>query len=468
MKHLYFLGIGGSAMANVAVAMRDAGFTVSGSDAGLYPPMSTLLEEQGIAWFEGFSETHLQPAPDLVIVGNAMSRGNPELEYVLNHKLPYSSLAALVGEQFIAGSQSVVVSGTHGKTTTSSLIAWVLESAGKKPGFLIGGLPRNFDRGCRPPSTNGIFVSEGDEYDTAFFDKRSKFLHYRPDLLIVNNIEFDHADIFPDLDAILRSFSHCVAIVPGNGLVLVNGDDANALRVATQNHTPVWTFGLGANCDCRARNFTFDACGMTLSLEWKGEPSGRFTAPLAGEHNVRNVLATIAAGRRLGLSDKDIQEGLSSFTSVRRRLEIRADTNRAMLIDDFAHHPTAIAATLSTLRTAWPGRTITACFEPRSNTSTRRVFQREFVEALGLADRVVIGAVNRPGRYAPEEMLDVPGLIRDLTARDRPTHHFPNPLDIVAWLKAEPVPGEIIVLLSNGQFGGLADRLQRDLETGAL
>lgn len=468
MTHLHFIGIGGTAMANAALALRDTGVRITGSDTALYPPMSTMLETEGIEWWEGFDPAHLDPVPDLVVVGNAISRGNPELEAVLTRRMPFTSLAALVGERLIAGHRSVVVAGTHGKTTTSSLIAWILESAGRAPGFLIGGLPRNFGRGCRPAREQGIFVSEGDEYDTAFFDKRSKFLHYRPDLFLINNVEFDHADIFSSLDEVKRSFRHGVAIVPGSGHILVNGDDENALAVSRQSHTPIETFGFGTSCMWRAEERHSDARGLTFTLVHPGEDSVVISAPLSGEHNIRNVLAATVACRLLGLRIEEIHTGLQSFLNVRRRLEVRIDTPRALLIDDFAHHPTAIAATLAAVRAAWPHRPVTACFEPRSNTSTRRLFQAELTEALSTADRVIIGAVNRPDRYAPEDMLDVPRLCADLSDRGCSARSLPDAQDILAWLAANPVPGEILLLLSNGQFGGLPQRIEDALREERL
>jgi UDP-N-acetylmuramate: L-alanyl-gamma-D-glutamyl-meso-diaminopimelate ligase len=485
----YFIGIGGTAMAAVAAALARDGWDVSGSDAGVYPPMSDFLASRGIRYFESFSEDNLgdfglrigdfgledplssqaiaasprprvsvsQEAQPLVVIGNAVGRGNPEVEAVLRRKLPYTSLAALAGAQLIAGRTSLVVSGTHGKTTTSALAAWVLETAGRAPGFLIGGIPANFGEGCRPAAVGGVFVSEGDEYDTAFFDKRSKFVHYRPDILIVNNIEFDHADIFASIDDVLRSFRQAVNLVPDNGLLLVNGDDARARAVSAGAHTTVQRFGLGEDNDWRAVDLEYADGNARFTVErtdGASLQSFRYLLPLAGEFNVRNALGVIAAASALGLSAHEIQSGLSGFRSVKRRMEVIAEHGGITVIDDFAHHPTAVRETLAALRERYPGRRLWALFEPRSNSTTRNIFQDELADAFVDADCAVIGAVNRPERYAPGESLDTGLLVRELADRGVRAFDIPDADEMVALLRAEMRPGDVIVLLSNGKFGG--------------
>ncbi|MBL0175167.1 MAG: UDP-N-acetylmuramate--alanine ligase [Ignavibacteria bacterium] len=496
-RRAYFIGIGGTAMAAVAAALARMGWEVSGSDDGVYPPMSDFLASRGIRYHESFAEANLEnfgfrisdfglsaplsasdsrsasPRPrvseadsgsatPLIVIGNAVSRGNPEVEAVLRGRFPYTSLAALAGSALIAGSRSLVVAGTHGKTTTASLAAWVLETAGRAPGFLIGGIPENFGEGCRPAAAGGVFVSEGDEYDTAFFDKRSKFVHYRPDILVINNIEFDHADIFLSLDDVRRSFRQVVNLVPGDGLILFNGDDEEARAAAAGAHTPVESFGLGENNDWQAASIVWEN-GETrfdvLHRSGGGLQCFRYTTPLAGAFNVRNVLGVIAACTALGVSAHDIQAGITTFRSVRRRMEVIAEHGGITVIDDFAHHPTAVRETLAALRQKYPARRIWALFEPRSNTTTRRIFQDDLADAFVDADVAVIGAVNRPGRYAPGESLDTGLLVRELADRGIRAFDIPDVEEMVALVLAETRPGDVVVLMSNGKFGGAQRRI---------
>jgi UDP-N-acetylmuramate: L-alanyl-gamma-D-glutamyl-meso-diaminopimelate ligase len=457
MKHFYFIGIGGTAMAGVAAALRQEGHQVRGVDNGVYPPMSDFLAAQGIAYHEQFDAANITAlAKDtIVVIGNAMSRGNAEVEAVLNRKLPYTSLAGLVGEHLIAGRTSVVIAGTHGKSTTSSLMAWVLESAGRAPGFLIGGIPENFGQGCRPARTDGVFVTEGDEYDTAFFDKRSKFVHYRPDLAVINNVEFDHADIFDSLDHVKRSFRQFVNLVPGNGTILVNGDDANAMDVVHDAHSGVVTFGVGSLCDLVCGDIRFrDGHSAFTVTDKRDSHKYRFNIPLAGEFNVRNATAVIAAARLLDITDEQVQNGFSTFRSIRRRMEVIAEENGVTLIDDFAHHPTALRLTLTALREKYDGRRLIACFEPRSNTTTRNIYQKEITEALALADVAVIGAIDRPQRYAEHERLSPERVASDLEAQGVIARAIPDPAEMVEWVAAVMRPGDVIALCSNGKFGG--------------
>ena len=464
MKHFYFIGIGGTAMAGVAAALRQQGHGVSGVDNGVYPPMSDFLAAQGISWHQQFDAANVSAleAGTTVVIGNAMSRGNAEVEEVLNRRLPYTSLAALVGEHLIAGNSSVVIAGTHGKSTTSSLMAWVLESAGRVPGFLIGGIPENFGQGCRPSPAGGVFVTEGDEYDTAFFDKRSKFVHYRPDVAVINNVEFDHADIFDSLEHVKRSFRQFVNLVPGNGVLLVNGDDANAMDVVREAHTEVVTFGLGASCHLVAGDIRFVEGHTAFTVtDKRTSHKHRFTTSLAGEFNVRNTLAVIAAARRIGIGDEEIQTAFSSFLSIRRRMEVIAEANGITLIDDFAHHPTALRLTLTALREKYTGRRLVACFEPRSNTTTRCIYQKEITEALALADVAVIGAIDRPHRYAEHERLSPERVARELEVLGVIARAIPDPAEMVEGVAEVMQPGDVIALCSNGKFGG-AHQLLRE------
>jgi len=458
MMHLYFIGLSGTAMAGVAVALKKNGYQISGSDSGVYPPMSTYHEQHGIQCHIGFDATHIDPAPDLVVIGNSISRGNPEAEAVLNKKLKYVSLPQLIHDTLLAGNTSIVVAGTHGKTTTTSLIAWLLESAGRDPGYMIGGIPKNFADSCRY-SSKGVFVIEGDEYDSAFFDKRSKFVHYAPDIAIINNLEFDHADIFRDLDDVKRSFRQLTSIVPGNGLLLVNGDDEHAMHVATQLHTTVQTFGLGEHNYWCAMDLQYSEGVNNFTVLQNGEVFGKFVFPFTGRFQIRNCLAAIATGVRLGLTAKDMKAALVSFLGVKRRMDVLYKNNGITIIDDFAHHPTAIRETLLALRTRYPGNRLWAIFEPRSNTTTRRIHQKELVSALSLADAAIIGAVHRPERYPPGERLNPYSVVASLREEKLLAAHMGNIDDIVKFILENKHSGDVFVVMSNGGFGGLHQKL---------
>ncbi|HHE31556.1 MAG TPA: UDP-N-acetylmuramate:L-alanyl-gamma-D-glutamyl-meso-diaminopimelate ligase [Chlorobaculum parvum] len=471
MSSIYFIGIGGSAMASGAVALSHMGHAVTGSDMQLYPPMSTYLENHNIRYFNGFSAENLKSAsPDLVVVGNAISRGNPDLEYALDTHMELISMPELVRHELIGRHTSIVVAGTHGKTTTTSLAAWLLEAGGLLPGFLIGGIPENFGDGCRPSglSEPGFFVTEGDEYDSAFFDKRSKFLHYRPDIAIINNVEFDHADIFDSLNDIKKSFRLLVNLVPSNGLLIVNADDPNSMEVAAKAFCRMETFGLNDDADWTATDITTDAESTVFTVLHNGEAMGRVSVPLFGNYNVMNALAATAAAVRAGVSLESITKGLATFKRPKRRMELVGDyADGITLIEDFAHHPTAVRLTLGAIAKHYPGRRIVACFEPRSNTTTRNIFQHELAECFDDASFVVLGRVNRPDRYAPDERLDAKQLYRELKARGKRVFaagdgDYPN--DIVRFIEAEQQPGDVVVLLSNGSFNGLKALLMESFE----
>ncbi len=453
IRRVHFIGICGTAMASVAAAMKERGYVVSGSDQNVYPPMSTFLAQRGIDVREGYSESHLADAPDLVVVGNAISRGNPEAEAVLERRLRFCSLPELLKAEFLAGKRCLVVTGTHGKTTTTSLLTWVFESAGRNPSFLIGGIPTNLGQGARFTDSEW-FILEGDEYDTAFFDKRSKFVHYLPEVGIINNLEFDHADIFPDLGSIQRSFGHFVRLIPRNGLLLANGDDPGVTPLLAQTHFPVKRFGLGEGNEFRATAIRLEAAVSRFELG-----NAAFELPLVGELNVRNALAVVACARHCGLTDAEIRAGLASFRGIRRRMEVRGEVAGVAVVDDFGHHPTAIRETVRGLRVKFPGRRIWAVFEPRSNTTRRNVFQRELVDALETADVVVVAEVARLEQLPADQRLNPDRLMAELRLRGRPAAYLPNVDAIVEHVGRDARPGDVVAVFSNGGFGGIHDRL---------
>jgi UDP-N-acetylmuramate: L-alanyl-gamma-D-glutamyl-meso-diaminopimelate ligase len=440
-------------MASAAAAMQERGFQVSGSDQNVYPPMSTFLEQRGIKLISGYKEENLLHNPDLVIIGNAISRGNPEAEATLEKKLRYCSLPELLKEFFIRGKKSLVVTGTHGKTTTTSLLAWVFEHNRRNPSYLIGGIPNNLKQGARF-SDSDWFIIEGDEYDTAFFDKRSKFVHYLPETVVINNLEFDHADIFENLAAIQLSFKRLINIVPRNGLLLANGDDANIAPLLEVKHCPIKRFGLGANCDIRATNVRLEESGSEFTLG-----SSTFRIPLIGELNVRNALAVVASARHYQFTDSEIQSAFNSFEGIKRRLELRGVSGGVSVIDDFAHHPTAIRETMRALRVRFPGQKVWAVFEPRSNTTRRNVFQNELADALDLADGVLIAQVARLEQLQPHERLNPEHLIETLRKNGKPAFYLPTADAIVDQLTSEAREPDVICVFSNGGFGGIHDKL---------
>jgi len=456
-RSIHFVGICGTAMASVAAALKERGFAITGSDQGIYPPMSTFLEERGIE-ARPFDEANLAYKPDLVVIGNAISRGNPEAEYALEHKLAYCALPELLKRQFLRGKRSLVVCGTHGKTTTASLLAWLLEHNGLNPSFLIGGIPNNLGQGARFTDSEWC-VLEGDEYDTAFFDKRSKFVHYLPEAVVINNLEFDHADIFGSLAEIQTSFQRLINIIPRNGLLLANGDEPNLLPLTGVGHCPVRHFGLGNDCDAQADQLLFSESGSTFRLG-----SAQFRIPMIGELNVRNALAALLMARYAGLSDEQIQAGFDTFEGIRRRMEIRGEVNGVTVIDDFAHHPTAIRETLKALGRRFPERRVWAIFEPRSNTTRRNHFQLELAEALRLAKRVVVAEVARLEQVPPEERLNPAQLMADIRAAGVEADYLPTADEIVAHVVPQAQPGDILCVLSNGGFDNIHQKLIDALE----
>lgn len=447
--HIHILGICGTFMAGIALLARAAGHTVSGCDAGVYPPMSTQLADAGIALREGYDPEQLAEfQPDRVVVGNVMSRGNPIIEELLNCDLPYISGPAWLAEHVLRDRHVIAVAGTHGKTSTSSLLAWILEQAGLEPGFLIGGIPANFGQSAQL-GRGRFFVVEADEYDTAFFDKRSKFVHYRPRTLILNNLEFDHADIFPDLAAIQRQFHHLLRTVPGAGLIVANGEDMNLAEVLAMGcWTPVERFGAG---DWEALEITAD--GSAFSVDYWGEPQGRVQWSQLGLHNVHNALAALAAARHVGIPTAVAIAALADFQGVKRRLEICGIVNGVTVYDDFAHHPTAIATTLEGLRARVGDQPIIAVLEPRSNTMKMGVFKDSLAPALALADAVVL-------YQAPDLGWDLGEVAAALGSRGQVCHSLDETL---ATICAQAQPGTQVLIMSNGGFGGIHQRLLESL-----
>jgi UDP-N-acetylmuramate: L-alanyl-gamma-D-glutamyl-meso-diaminopimelate ligase len=472
MSKVYLLGIGGSAMGALACALSDAGHEVSGSDSGVYSPMKEFLGEKGIAYHDSYDAENVSNfRPDYVVVGNAISRGNVELERALNERFVIRSMTEVLRDEFIVRHTSVVVSGTHGKTTTSSLAAWILHHGGLPTGFFIGAVTGNFGSGsrCVPNSpSDGFFVSEGDEYDTAYFDKRSKFLSYRPDIAVINNIEFDHADIFRSLDEIIASFRLFARLVPMNGVVIANGDDANVRTACSDTPAPVETFGFGSGNMWRAVDIDYRQDATHFTVLRNGIIVARFSLGLLGEHNVRNALAVIAVAIRAGLPPATIQSGFDTFTAPKRRLEEIASFRGNVVVDDFGHHPTAIRLTIGAVRQKYPGRRIVACFEPRSNTTTRRIFQEELIAAFDDADDVVIGRLNRPERYAVDDRLDRDALAEAIRVRAKNVHVVPQEgssawgEDVRDHFIETGLTDAVILLLSNGDLGGLRALLMND------
>ncbi len=460
IKSVHFVGIGGTGMAAAAAAMKDKGFVVTGSDQNVYPPMSTFLADTKIAVMNGYDEKNLSHKPDLVVIGNAISRGNPEAEFVLDHKLRYCSLPELLKEFFIRGKRSIVVTGTHGKTTTTSLLTWVFEHSGLNPSFFIGGIPNNFSQGARFTDSDESragsewFIIEGDEYDTAFFDKRSKFIHYQPEVAIINNLEFDHADIFENLDAVKKSFSHFIRLIPRNGLLLGNGDDANLAPLLNVTHCPVKKLGLGADNAIYAFNIRYGPTATEFEI-----PSFKFHLNLVGELNVRNALAVIAAAKHCGLSNKQIQSAFDTFKGIKRRMEVRGIAGGVTVVDDFGHHPTAIRETLKALRLKYPREKIWAVFEPRSNTTRRNVFQNELASAFADADAVVVSEVARLEQLVPAERLNPEKLMQDLKSSGKDAAYLPDVDSIVAHILKNVQGGDIVCVFSNGGFGGIHAKL---------
>ena len=455
---IYLIGIGGAAMAPLAGMLAERGYAVSGSDTGVYPPASTLLEKLRITWKNGFRETNLAPRPDLVVIGNAISRGNPELEFVLDNKIAYRSLPEMIKEFFLPGHDSLVVTGTHGKTTTTSLLAWVLHVAGHRPDFLIGGVAENFGKSYGLGGGRE-FIIEGDEYDSAFFDKGPKFLHYRPDDLIITSLEFDHADIYADLAAIELQFRRLVNLVPRRGRIVCWGESATVRGVVSQAFCPVETYGFGGENLWIAGDLEFRDDATHFRVARKAEERARVELPLVGRHNVLNAIAALALADGRGVPREAIEEALRTFRGVARRMQIRAEAAGVIVVDDFAHHPTAIRATIEAARTRWPRRRLWVAFEPRSNTMRRRIFEDDLAAALATADGAVLGPVNRAQLLSEGERLSPERVVKIVRAAGRRAEALNSAGEIADFLAGELREGDVMLVLSNGSFDGLCDKL---------
>lgn len=464
IKKIYMVGIGGIAMGTLATMLKESGFDVAGSDRGLYPPMSTHLDSLNIPLFEGFSQQNPRGFdPDLYIIGNVVRRENPEARHVMSQDMPYLSMPQALGRFFLSEQKGLVVAGTHGKSTTTSLLAWVLEQGGKDPGAFIGAFVKDWLRSYRL-GRGDYMVIEGDEYDTAFFDKGPKFLHYRPHIGIVTGIEFDHADIFPDFAAVLKAFRDFAGIIPESGHLIVNADDPNCAALAAHCPGHILTYGFSQRADWRIRSVEYRAGEVAFRLRNPGNfREETIRSRLSGRHNVWNAAAAVAAASLAGMPVDRIREAVFSFGGVRRRQEVVSEEGGVTVIDDFAHHPTAVSETVTGLKKFYPGRRLAAAFEPRTNSSRRKVFQEQYAGAFDQADIVCIK--EPPGLDAiPEaERLDTRRLVDDIRARDKDAHFFQDTGDLTAFLLESARPGDVIVCMSNGSFDGLPQRLGEGL-----
>ncbi len=472
-RHYHLIGIGGTAMGSLAGLLREAGHDVTGSDENVYPPMSTQLEELGIPYYEGYDPGNLDPVPDVVVVGNAISRGNPELEAVLDRRLYYTSAAVVLKEEFLRSRYPLAVAGTHGKTSTASLLAWVLEAAGLNPGFMIGGVVENFGTSYRLTDSE-YFVIEADEYDTAYFDKGPKMWHYLPHVAVVNNLEFDHADIYRDEIAYRFAFEKFINLVPRSGTLVAGWDSEGVRELSAHAHAPVESFSYDAaeasgdeHPRWQVREVETGTELTRFTVLHNGEEWGRVETPLAGAFAIRNCLAVIASAEAIGADRAGVLEGLRSFKSVRRRMEVRGDVGGVTVIDDFAHHPTAVRETLAAARQRYGDRPIVAIFEPRSYTAQRKEFQSRYQEAFEAADSIVIAGLARPDRYDASTALDPDEMVARWRDEGRDAHHIPVVDDIVEHVRSRATGREVVMIMSNGGFGGIHEKMLAALEERA-
>jgi len=467
VKRVYLIGIAGTAMASLAGMLQQRGYEVGGSDEHVYPPMSTYLEQLRIPVLEGYTKEHLETfRPDLVVIGNVAAKTNAEAAATLELDLPYTSMPEAIYSLFIKDKHSVVVSGTHGKTTTTSLMAWLLEAAGRDPSMVVGGIPLNFNQNFKL-GDGPEFVIEGDEYNTAFFDKGPKFLHYHANTLLLNNIEFDHADIYADLDAIIEAFRKAVRNVAPVGVIVANGEDANVAKLRGDAHARWFTFGLGAGCDISAKDVEFGEESTSFTAIWEGSEWFRFRTNLSGRHNVANALADIAVARMRGVSAEDIQKGLETFRGIKRRMEVRGVERGVTVIDDFAHHPTAIATTLDGARRRYSGRRIWALFEPRSISSVRKEFEDGYIDAFHRADQVIIGPAywreRYVERYGIDKMMSIEHILERLNADGIPAVQIEDFDAIAGRIARDAKPDDVVMVMSSGAFGGVHELILKRL-----
>jgi UDP-N-acetylmuramate: L-alanyl-gamma-D-glutamyl-meso-diaminopimelate ligase len=456
------IGIGGSAMAPLAGMLRERGYRVTGSDSGVYPPACTLLEKLGISFFHTFDAAHMSPAPDLVVVGNIIARGNPELEEVLDRKIPYRSMPEILEEVFLPGRHSIVVSGTHGKTTTTAMLAWIFHTAGKRPNFLVGGVAENFGKSYGLGGGED-FILEGDEYETAFWDRGPKFFHYHPDDLIVTSLEYDHADIYRDFETYELAFRRLVNLVPRRGRVVIWGDTEESgpalRRAAEKAFCPVETYGFSAGNDWEASELAVDGGGMKFRVTFRGKTFGEFVLAASGRHNVLNAMAASAVAHGRGIGADVLAKALSSFRSVKRRMDVKGEVRGVLVVDDFAHHPTAVRATIEAARARWPGRRLWAILEPRSNSMRRKVFEQTLPVALALADRVVLGGVFRAQQLGDENRLEPETVAESVRELGKSARVFPSAEAIAEQVSLEAESGDVLLVMSNGNFDGLCEKL---------
>lgn len=464
-KHIHLIGICGTAMASLAGMLAQRGFRVTGSDAAAYPPMSDFLRDLNIPVAQPFDAKNLVPQPDLVVIGNAISRGNVELEEVLDQRIPFCSLPQLLQDEFLRGKEVLVVAGTHGKTTTTSMLSWIFHSAGLDPSFLIGGIAENFGSSFHL-GAGKHFILEGDEYDTAFFDKGPKFLHYFPDAIILSSVEFDHADIYKDLDAVETAFKRLVNLIPRHGrIVAFDGVVGEATgspsldRCLAKAFCPVERYGTGTGSTWRIADLRLDPGRTSWTVVRDGQVWAQFEYAVAGEYNVWNATAAAALAASSGITKDAIAAALKTFKSVKRRLEVKAEVNGITIIDDFAHHPTAIAGTLKALRARYPGSRLWAILEPRSNTLRRRVLQSDLARSLGLADEIVLAAVFRSEAIPENERLELPALAREIEQNGRRARLLADADAIAQKVAPEMRSGDVVAILSNGGFGGIYEKL---------
>ena len=461
-KHIHIIGICGTAMASLAGMLQKRGFRVTGSDAAAYPPMSSFLESLNIEVAQPFAAANLDHKPDLVVVGNAISRGNVELERVLNEKIPFCSMPQLLHDEFLCGKEVLVVAGTHGKTTTTSMLAWIFESAGRKPSFLIGGIAENFASSFAV--TDGkYFILEGDEYDTAFFDKGPKFLHYFPDAIILTSVEFDHADIYKDLDAVETAFKRLVNLVPGRGRIIAFDTGKSLDACLAKGFSPVERYGRADGSTWRITDLRMEPATTSWKIEQNGRHWAEFEYGLAGEYNIRNATAAAAMASHYGISTQEIAAALRTFKSVKRRLEVKAQVNGITIIDDFAHHPTAIRETITALRARYPNRKLWTILEPRSNTMRRRVLQDDLAASLALSDEVILANVYKSEAIPDHERMDLTQVISTVEGKGIRARILADADSIVQVAAPEMKAGDVVAILSNGGFGGIYEKLPNRL-----
>ena len=463
-SHIHLMGICGTAMASLAGLLKDRGFRITGSDLNPYPPMSTQLESLGISIMKGYKAENLHPKPDFVIVGNVISANNEEAQELVKLGVPFTSLAKAMGDFIIADRESIVISGTHGKTTTTSMMSWVAESAGKKPGFLIGGIPKNFAQSFKNPEGN-LFVIEGDEYDTAYFDKVPKFIHYKPKHVVLTSVEFDHADIYKDLQAVKDAFARLMNLIPVDGTLLACAEDANVMELRklckAKNN---FTYGFKADADFRAKVLFQNDKGVGFEVHYKGEIMGPYNMQITGDYNILNATAVVAMGKLLGFSENRIQIGLESFEGVKRRQEILGEPNGILVIEDFAHHPTAVRETVKGIQKRYPGRKVFSVFEPRSATSRRKVFQKDYVEAFKGSHEVMLAKAFDQSKIDSENRFSTHELVDDLKKTGVNAADFDSADQIVSALKDRSHRGDVILIMSNGGFDGIYTKLLNALK----